>query len=253
MKNDLLIQYIGECEEAYKQFLKISDFPKYKLIPKELFLEKSQTYGFDSWATAFYDISTGTHSLEIWAEIHTLGQIGKYVVFHELTHILDDENIVKQDKIKYLANHGYTEYHASQIELMQMLGAENAHQHITFSMSNTIKTIGGEKTIKEFVDMPRLLAIELISRADFPTDIETMKVTTGLIFNYYGRRSICKMYALDYQDDEDNSTIAKLIYPQTVQFLDRFMVGWFDDSTVAIINDLYQRMLPSLCEQYNLK
>ena len=253
MKNDLLVQYMGECEETYKHFLGISVFPKYELIPKELFLEKSEKHGFDSWATAFYDIPTGRHSLEIWAEIHTLGQIGKYVVFHELTHILDDENIVKQDKIKYLANHGYTEYHASQIELMQMLGAESVHQQIAFSMSNTIKTIGGEKTIKEFVDMPRLLAIELISRADFPADIETMKVTMGLIFNYYGRRSICKMFALDYQDDEDNSIIAKLIYPQTVQLLDGFMVGWFDDSKVAFINSLYQRMLPSLCVQYNLK
>lgn len=252
MENNLL-KYVSECEETYKQFLEISEFPEYELVAKELTLEKSERQGFDSWATAFYDIPTGKHRLEIWSGMHTFGQDGKYVVFHELTHILDDENIVKRDKVKYLANHGFTEYHASQIELMQMLGAENIHQHIVFSMSDKIKTVGGEKTIKEFLDMPRLLAIELINRADFPANIETMKVTMGLIFNYYGRRSICKMYALDYQDNEDNSTIAKLIYPQTVTLLDGFMVGWFDDSKVAFINNLYQRMLPSLCVQYNLK
>lgn len=253
MTNDLLVQYVTECEVSYKKFLGISDFPQYELVPKEITLKKSEKSGFDSWATTYYDIPTGNHRLEIWSRMHTFGQAGKYIVFHELTHILDDENIVKRDKIKYLANHGYTEYHASQIELMQMLGAENIHQNITFSMDNTLETVGGEKTIREFVDMPRLTAIELINRADFPADIETMKVTMGLIFNYYGRRSICKMYALDYQDDEDNSTIAKLIYPQTVTLLDGFMVGWFDDSKVAFINNLYQRMLPSLCVQYNLK
>lgn len=253
MKDNSFAQYISECEGAYKQFLGIPDFPKYELVPKELGLEKLEKCGFDSWATALYDIPTGKHRLEIWSGIHTSGQIGKYIVFHELTHILDDENIVKQDKIRYLANHGYTEYHASQIELMQMLGAENIHQHIKFSVNNVLKTIGGEKTVKEFVEMPRLLAIELISREDFPADVDTMGVTMGLIFNYYGRRSICKMYAIDYQDSEDNSTIAKLIYPETVAFLDGFMVGWFDDSKVATIDDLYKRMLPSLCEQYHLK
>ena len=226
MKSDSFIQFVRECEESYKQFLNISNFPKYELVSKEITVEKSEKCGFDSWATAFYDIPTGKHRLEVWSGIHTFGEDGKYIIFHELTHILDDENIVQRDKIKYLANHGFTEYHASQIELMQMLGAKNVRQQITFSMND---------------------------RKDFPADIETMKVTMGLIFNYYGRRSICKMFAHDYQDNEDNSIIAKLIYPQTVELLDKFMVSWFDDSKVTFINSLYQRMLPSLCVKYNLK
>ena len=253
MKSDSFIQFVRECEESYKQFLNISYFPKFELVSKEITVEKSEKCGFDSWATAFYDIPTGKHRLKVWSGIHTFGEDGKYIIFHELTHILDDENIVQRDKIKHLANHGFTEYHASQIELMQMLGAKNVRQQITFSMNDAIRTVGGEKSVKEFVDMPRLLAIELISRKDFPADIETMKVTTGLIFNYYGRRSICKMFAHDYQDNEDNSIIAKLIYPQTVELLDKFMVSWFDDSKVTFINSLYQRMLPSLCVKYNLK
>lgn len=252
MKNDSLMRYIKECEEDYKQFLGISNFPKYELICKQLTLEKSEEQGFDSWATALYDIPTGKHSLEIWAELYTLESTGKYIVFHELTHILDDENIVGKDKFKYVANHGYTEYHASQIELMQLLGAKDICEHISFSVNSILETIGGEKTVKEFVEAPHFLAGELINRADFPANIETMKVTLGLIFNYFGRRSICKMYAKDYQDNEDNSNIAKLIYPETVTFLNGFMIGWFDKRKVTIINELYQRMILSLIKKYNI-
>ena len=82
MNNDLLVLYIKECEESYKDFLGISDFPKYELICKELTLKKAEMQGFDSWAATLYDFSTGKHSLEIWSKIYTLKATGKGIVFH---------------------------------------------------------------------------------------------------------------------------------------------------------------------------
>lgn len=253
MKDNIIFDYIKNCEEEYKEFLRTSYFPPYEIVLKELNLEKAENKGFDSWATALYTISTGQHRLEIWDKLHTLGSTGKYIVFHELTHILDDEEFVEKDNKQYVANHGYTEYHASQVELLQMLGVKHQNEDIRFSENDMLNTVGGMKTVKEFTEFPHNIANDLINRNDFPADIETLKTTLGLIFNYYGRRSICKMHADYYTDDADNSVIARLIYPQTVDFLNGFMTGWFDYSKVDIINQLYFKMIISLIQKYHLE
>ena len=56
----------------------------------------------------------------------------------------------------------------------------------------------------------------------------------GAIFNYYGRRSICKMYATDYIDEADTSVIAGFISEDTVKALDAFMLGWLDTGKVSL-------------------
>ena len=251
MENKPLADYLKNCEIEFKQLLGISNFPKYDIIPKEITLDKSENKGFDSWATVFYDVSTGSHRLEIWNKIHTIGSSGKYNVFHEFTHILDNEVFVSDEK-QYVANHGYTEYHASQVELMFLVGAKHLSEKIHFSMNDLLDTLG-DKTVKQFTEFPLLLASALINRSDFPVDIETLKVTLGLIFNYYGRRSICNMYSHDYYDSMKTDTIAKLIYPETVDVLNGFMTGWFDINKVKLINDLYFRIIISLIKKYNLK
>ena len=100
--------------------------------------------------------------------------------------------------------------------------------------------------------MPHSHASALIERSDFPADIETLAVTLGLIFNYYGRRSICKMHASGYIESVDNSSIAKLIRDDAVQALNAYMLGWFDDSKVAMLDKLYYNMVISLAQKYHL-
>ena len=67
-------------------------------------------------------------------------------------------------------------------------------------MSDFIDTESGYMSIQDYVDAPLLLANELIGHANFPTEFKVLKDTMGVIFNYFGRRSICKMYSKDYQD-----------------------------------------------------
>ena len=252
MTNDIRFSYIKECEKEFKELLEIDNFPKYDVQYKELTMEKSEKEGFDSFATAYYDIPTGKHILEIWSNLYTLGEAGKQVVFHELTHMLDDEMYVDRDKIKYLSNHGFTEYHASQIEFLKLLSVSSTSKGTSFSINETIDTVSGKKSIKEFVEAPHAHATELINRADFPANIETLKVTLGIIFNYYGRRSICKMYAVDYEDSADNSTIAKLITTPMVTFLNTYMTGWFDKARIDVLGNIYKTMILSLVKQYKL-
>lgn len=153
----------------------IDSFPSFDVKPKEMTLEKSLKQGFDAPAAAFYDIPTGNHTLEIWSKL-SLPQMN-----------------------------------AAQIDFMKSLGAKSIAEPFSFSMKQSVETFGGTKTAKEFVDMPRNLANELISREDFPANIETLATTMGAIFNYYDRRLICKMYATDYIDEADTSVIAGFI------------------------------------------
>ena len=74
----------------------------------------------------------------------------------------------------------------------------------------------------------------------------------GAIFNYYGRRSICKMYATDYIDEADTSVIAGFIGEGTAKALDAFMLGWLDTGKVSLLDALYGKMIVSLAQRNKL-
>ncbi|MCR5111645.1 MAG: hypothetical protein K6B38_12215, partial [Ruminococcus sp.] len=234
-----ITNYVQSCVDDFQSFVGIDSFPDFKIISKEMSLEKATKQGFDAPASALYDSSKGLHSLVIWSKLYLPQMNAKYLVFHELTHILDAEVYSQKDKIKYVSNKGFTEFHAAQIDFMQILGAKNIFTPFSFDMNKRVETFSGTKTAKEYLDEARTLATSLIQRTDFPANIETLATTLGAIFNYYGRRSICKMYAKDYKDDADMSVISKLIKEQTVTALNNFMLGWLTPERVAIVDELY--------------
>lgn len=252
MEENIMYQYIKECEEEYKDLFGIEHFPEYEIKYKELGLEKAEQQGYDSFATAFYDIPTGRHTLEIWSKLYTLKTVGKAVVFHELTHIYDDDVFVGNDKMRYLGNHAYEEYHASQVELMKMLRVKDLDGTITFSMQEKIDTVTGTKSINEYVGETHKHVTELINRMDFPANIDMLKSTLGIIFNYYGRRSICKMYATDYIDSLDNAVFKRFLTPQMEKLLNSYMEGWFDTIKVEKLCQFYQNLILVLVHQYGL-
>lgn len=247
-----ITDYVRSCVDDFKHFVGIDSFPVFDVKSKEITIEKSLKQGFDSTAAVFYDIPTGRHTLEIWSKLSLPQMNAEYLVFHELTHIWDADVFSQRDKLKHMSNKGYTEYHAAQIDFMKLLGAKNIAEPFSFSMKQTVEPFGGTKTAKGFVDMPRNLAVELISRGDFPANIETLATTMGAIFNYYGRRSICKMYAIDYVANEDMSVIAGFIGEDTVKALDAFMLGWLDTTRVSLIDALYGKMIVALAQRNNL-
>lgn len=132
---DKVTSYIKECETEFMQLLGLTSFPIYEIAYKDISLSVSDEQGYDSLGSAHYDYKTGKHTLTVWSNIHTLGEVGKQTIFHEFTHILDDETYVNKDPEKYIANHGYTEYHAAQIGFLKVLGVKSIKQNISFSMN----------------------------------------------------------------------------------------------------------------------
>lgn len=248
----LLDMYINKCEKEYALFIGIESLPPFQIVPKTITLDLANKQDFDSFASASYDVATGTHSLKVWSDVYKPQLHADYLLFHEFTHILDAEMYSNRDKVKYVGNRGFTEYHAAQIDFMKLLGAENVNNQFSFSMSTKFETVGGQKSAGEFVAMPHSLATELIGRADFPANIETLAVTLGVIFNYLGRRSICKMYARDFVESVDNSTIEGFIGTEPYNALNAYMVGWLNSDRVQLLDQLYYRMAISMAQKYHL-
>ena len=240
--------YARKCEIDFLKFMNVSCLPNYTITPINITPENADSKGYAASANVKYDFNTNTHHMSIWTILPTL--TADYIMFHEFTHMIDTERFCKSDRIKYIANKGYTEYHASQVALMKMLGAETIESSLSFTMEQTVETYSGGKSVTELISTPLNTILEIINRDDFPADIGTISTVIGLAFNYYGYRSICQMFADNYTGSENTSALNQLLGDSTVKLLDKLMYGWFDDSKVAVIDNLCKNLIFSMLKKY---
>ena len=242
--------YVRKCEIDYLRFMGIDCLPNYTITPIIISLEETDRKGYAAPANVKYDFNTNTHHMNIWTIFPTLS--ADYIMFHEFTHMIDTERFCKSDQIKYIANKGYTEYHASQVAFMKLLGAKTINSTPSFKMEQTVETYSGSKSINELISTPLSTISEIIGRDDFPVDIGTISTVIGLAFNYYGYRSICQMYADDYIEVEDTSAVTLLLGDGPSKLLNKLMVGWFEDSKVSIVDELCKNLVFSMIKKYKL-
>lgn len=248
----LLNTYVNQSAQRYIGFMGIEKFPPFRILEKKMSLSNATKKGFDSFASHHYDIPTGIHSLEVWSDIYQPQLHAEYLLFHEFTHILDTEMYVHKDKIKNVMYRGFSEYHAGQIDFLKVLGVNKVDADISFSMKQMLETVENPKSAEKFVIAAHDTSTNLISRSDFPADVETLAITFGLIFNYWGRRSICKMYAVDYVEKVDNEAIEKFVGKEPFKALDVFMNGWLAEEQIKLIGEFYFKMIASKMKEYSL-
>ncbi len=240
---------IEEYEKEYTKFMGIDSFPKYELELFEIKMNEVDEAGFGAIAQAMYNPKTNEHTLRICINL----ELSKYIVFHEFTHILDAEMYASGDSIKYMCLSGYTEYHASQVELMVLLGVDSIHStELTFSFKSQIETFSSIMSIEDYLCCKHQFVVEMMSKKDFPANIEILKTTLGVLYNYFGLRSICKMYAQDYVEQVDNTTIINILSSQTFYVMDTFMEGWFNKLKVEMSFRPYSNTLIPLIKEYKL-
>ena len=248
----LLNTYVNLSAKRYIDFMNIEKLPHFKIVEKKISLSDASKKGFGSFASHHYDLSIGTHSLEIWSDMYQQQLHAEYLLFHEFTHILDTEMYVQKDKMKNVMYKGFSEYHAGQIDFLKVLGVQKADASFSFSMKQMFETVGGPKTAEEFVLAAHETSTNLINRSDFPADVETLATTFGLIFNYWGRRSICKMCTVDYVEKVDNKAIEKFIGKEPFKAWDAFMNGWLAEDQIKLIGEFYFKMIASKMKDYSL-
>ncbi|MBO5333006.1 MAG: hypothetical protein J6B37_02700 [Clostridia bacterium] len=249
MIDDRVIKQIKAYETEFKSFMRIEDFPSYSLQSKVSTVATANKQGFEVAACTHYQVESRKHTLTISGNLIP----AKYLIFHEFTHIFDTETLAKDDVIRYIGVSGFTEYHASQIELLQLLGSENSCSSISFSMNDIIETLSGCVSVQQYINEKQQHAIDLFSRVDFPANINTLKSSMGVLFNYFGLRSICEMYATDYNEKVNNQAYLK--YISTHQFIpiNNLMHGWLDSARINLSIILYNDIMRSLIKDYNLK
>lgn len=234
--------------DEYKAFMGIGHFPKYSLQTKSISMAAADTQGFETVASAFYQPLTGQHTLVI----STNQCLSKYVMFHEFTHVYDSEQYVNGDKVRYLGLSGYTEYHASQVELAQLLGAKTIDAIPTFSMNTIISTFTKENSVLQYVQDKYQHAIDLFSRPDFPANINTLKSAFGVLYNYWGLRSICEMYSTDFVETIDNAAFLKFIPTMNFTLINNLMHGWLDKIKIDLSISLYANTIMPIIRDYKL-
>lgn len=248
MIRELLVKQLKTYEDEFKDFMDIKEFPTYQLCTKEVSTITADFKGFEAVASTSFQPQNNSHTLSVSTNI----ALSKYYIFHEFTHMLDSEMNVKGDKIRYAGLSGFTEYHASQVELMELLGANTVDEVLSFSMGTIITTIAGEKSVYQYVNEKHRHAIELFSRGNFPADLDTLKSAMGVLYNYFGLRSICEEYSVDYTEKIDNKVFLKFIPTQLFVTLNRLMHGWLNEGEIELSINIYLNIIFPLINEFKL-
>lgn len=243
------IEQLKSYENDYKSFMGIEQFPRYTVQTKEVSLSTAESQGFEAAAAAFYQPETKQHTLLISTNL----SLFKQIVFHEFTHILDSEVYVNGDNIRYAGLSGYTEYHASQVELAFLLGANSIDNIPSFSVKRILSTYAGEKSVSQYVSDKQKHAMDLFSRNDFPSNLSTLKSALGVLYNYLGLRSICEMYATDYEEIIDNGSFLKHLSTLHFYLINNLMHGWLDQTRIDMSIPLYVNTIVPIIREYNLQ
>lgn len=248
MITSLLKNEILASENEYRTFMNLDAFPKYDLREKELSLATVDKQGYAPIAQAHYAPSSDKHTLIISTNIH----IPEYVLFHEFTHILDDELFAKYSKDRYTLISGFTEYHASQVELMRLLNADSIDSALSFSKETIISTVIGKRSVSQYINDKLQQSSDLFSKSDFPASIDELSTALGVLFNYLGLQSICQMYSIDYVENCNYTSILNQISAPLFHNLKLSMQGWLTPIQVERACTIYWNILSSINSRYNL-
>lgn len=139
----LLRKQIDNYIDEYTDFVGIQNFPAYDLQFKAVSKSKADNQGYEVLACTSYQAEIQKHILEVSTNV----ELSKHLMFHEFTHMMDSELYVNGDKYRYVGVSGYTEYHASQVELMLLLGANAINDIPTFSIDTIIYTFMGKMSV----------------------------------------------------------------------------------------------------------
>ena len=204
----------------YKHFMEIDTFPEFEIEYYALDYSKDYIYG----AQAVYDVKTKKHTLRLPADF----EVPRFLLFHELTHILDVEKYSVGEKNHDLCLHGFTEYHASQVELMVMIGAKTKRSTVCFSMKDQINR--SDCSVQKYINNKLETARKLILDLDRYRRIDGL----GVLYNFLGLRSICSLYSSDFIDQYDYNDFVKTMSSYLFISLKNYMVGWVNDVDKAV-------------------
>lgn len=254
MNNTIVVeQYVKSALNKYIEFMGIAKngFPSFT-IKVHNFNEKELSKGYVSLANQDYDISNDRYCITVSNIVKSSTPYMGSLLFHEFTHILDTYRYVNGDKNRNAGIKGYTEFHASQVELIKMLGNERIDTIKNFSMNEELTTSYGKQSVKEYLFSRINSASEICVRTDFPHDIATLSTVYGIVYNCWGIEDICRRYATDYNESDFNvSNSVKQVFNGGFDALNKY----FKEVELVDVNlliEFHRKMIISSAQKYKL-
>lgn len=104
-------------------------------------------------------------------------------------------------------------------------------------MKTQVEVLAGKMTVEDYIEIKYKHASELFKGVLFEQDVEVLITSLGALFNYFGLRSICKMYSFDYKENVDNTAFLDRLSVMEFVAFNQMMQGWLNDTTInTIIN-----------------
>lgn len=248
--------YLDRTQKAYLSFMGLNEMPAIVRNPVEITLQGANAKGYGTWASVFYDVGTDKFRLDVWKDIYKPQLHADYILFHEYTHAVDIERLAKKDTVRYASIKGYIEYHAAQVELMKQIGAKNIQDNLLFSMNDVVKGVANDKPVVDVLRTGKKAATDLILRPGFPTNIEMLATTMGMVFNHLGRVSICKMFAADYdkyQSELENYDSEEAFFGADAwKLIKALMQGFMLDDEIEMEMKVHFGILMTVSKRYGL-
>lgn len=238
MSNETSIeQKVYECEYEYCMFMGISSLPEYRIEPYHFVPQKTIAK-----AQARYDFCANQYVLRVCEDF----ELSRNTLFHEFTHILDNEEVGGTDIGNYLFSIGYTEYHAAQIALLELLGCRSSKdENFRFSMK---VQCADYPSVSDYILDRRQRYLNDMKSIIIPNDMGLIKDELGILFNYLGFVSVCKMYGTDYDEIADDELFSFFSMRDGMS-IKNLMVGWLDNEKVKESMSLFKRILLPLISE----
>ena len=174
----------------YKSFMKLDFFPGYHF-------EKYMSNADDTEDGALLPAKTryDLEKREQYLQVPENWNSEKYLFYHELTNILDNQKFVGNDQEAYQCSRGFIEYHASQVQMFGMLGFANIDDTPEVSLG---QTMNNGQTAAEYMQEKYKVAQELFENPEFSENEGIFTAGIAAFYSFLGARSVCEMYAKDY-------------------------------------------------------
>ncbi|WP_044937761.1 hypothetical protein [Pseudobutyrivibrio sp. LB2011] len=238
MNNETTLEKrIYDFEQEYCKFMEIDSFPEYRI--EKIHRDSQKTI---VKAQAYYDFDGMEQVLIIPDNI----ELSRSTMFHEFTHILDDEYYEGKNRRSNFLLHGYSEYHAAQIQLLDLVGANSINlDSFHFSMNNKCADFN---TVTDYIKDRKSLFIEYINKMSVPTNMETARTIIGMLFNYLGFVSICKSYSIDYIDINEDELFSRFNDDITLDLKKLMNSAWLDYNMTKVLDtfETYRKIISPL-------
>lgn len=187
--------FVDSVAAEYRRFMRIDSLPDYKVDVKN-----------NKYSLASFNKHGDHNIISVYEGLYAGGEGTKPSVYHELTHLVDYNTHLLDDKIQVIHLHPYAEFHAAQIELLKSLGMQCCWDNIDVSLESRLIVPLGEESLKDTLDGKVRLIDENFATLNYKTSIQHMSILVGSILNYIGYVNVVHHYGLDIKINLDRPT-----------------------------------------------